>query len=105
VPLKQDTAIDTDLKKWLARNGVNDAHAKWQNAPPSRRPFLAFVAVAADQELLLRIAKVDAKALTNDAGIALGNFLLNGDSNSPSRSITSLVQQRIELWLRRSVLG
>lgn len=101
---KHEAAINTDLEKWLARNGVKNAYEKWHDAPASSRPFLAFVAIAADQELLLRTSGSDAKYLVNDARIALGNYLLNEESNSPAKSVTDLVQQRIELWQRRSLL-
>ncbi|HEX2942709.1 MAG TPA: hypothetical protein VHO91_16785 [Rhodopila sp.] len=90
-----------ELRNWLSRFGVADPAGKWREAVASRAPFLAFVAIASDADVLSKLAKADAKRLANDADIEIANILLDSDGNKAARPVAELVQGRIELWRRR----
>ncbi|HQT75645.1 MAG: hypothetical protein B7Z80_05740 [Rhodospirillales bacterium 20-64-7] len=93
-----------ELQSWIARFGVTDPAGKWRNATTSRAPYLAFVAIAADGDVLSSLAKEDASRLANDADIEIANILLDHHGNKAGRPVAELVKARIDLWRRRSSL-
>jgi hypothetical protein len=91
---------DADFQRWLGRYGMSDAYAKWRAAENKEgAPFLAFVAIACEARILMRLSPQHGGHLARDALLVLQQIEI-GPATRQTLAAAQVVKHRLGLWQR-----
>jgi hypothetical protein len=96
---------DIRFERWLNRNGRPDAYARWRCADTTRASELAFVAIASDARILMRLHPGMANSLALQAEEAALNMPSSKSLSELSVVAARVVAARIQDWRRYVATG
>ena len=89
---------DAPFQRWLGRYGMPDAYAKWRAAyKQEQAPFLAFVAIASETRLLMRLTPDNGSRLVRDAMIVLKQ-IESAPTTPQTTAAAEIVKRRLGTW-------
>ena len=85
------------VERWLSRYGLSNAYERWRMAEDEKKPGLAFIAIASDQRILMRISHVDAMAIVRQS-LTMSDDIKHAKPSESSLAVTQVVANRIAIW-------
>jgi hypothetical protein len=91
---------DVRFGRWLNRYALPDAFARWRAADASRAAELAFVTIASDEHVLMRLKPGVANTLATQALDVAFNMPLSKSVSELSLVAARVVEGRVRIWRR-----
>jgi hypothetical protein len=91
--------------RWLSRHGLPDAYTRWKGADVTRASDLAFVAIASDERILMRLSPSIANNLASQAEEVACNIPSSKEVSQLSVVAARVVAARIQEWRRHIASG
>ncbi len=85
------------VARWLSRYGLANAYERWRSAEDDKRPGLAFIAIASEPRLLMRLSRADAATIVRQSQ-AVSDEIKRAKPNLASLATTEVVASRIAIW-------
>ena len=95
---KGDSVVANPLvERWLSRYGLPNAYERWQAAVDENKPGLAFIAIASEQRILMRLSYANAAVIVRQSQ-AMIDDIKRAKSNDASLAVMETVASRIAIW-------
>ena len=85
------------VDRWLIRYGLSNAYERWLTAEDEKKAALAFIAIASEPRILMRINRADAAAIVQQSQATIDG-IKRAKSTEPSLAAADVVANRIIVW-------